>query len=97
MSANGWETLAKEAPFLLIFAGALYLIMLLQAKNNKQMLDTFMVYMKDQRDSNERSMEKRDDAINKSLVRIADCLDKHDDLAKSHDQFTRERWKELSK
>jgi hypothetical protein len=97
MSTAGWEALAIQAPIVLIFAGALLVIMREQAKNNKQMLDTFMTYMKDARIAADQSIEKRDAAINSSLVRIADCLDRHDDQAKAHDQYTRERWKALEK
>ena len=97
MSTAGWEALAIQAPIVLIFAGALLVIMRDQAKNNKTMLDTFMSYMKEARIATDQSLEKRDEAINKSLLRIADCLDKHDDLSKAHDQFTRERWKALDK
>ena len=97
MSTAGWEALAIQAPIVLIFAGALLVIMRDQAKNNKQMLDTFMEYMKEARIATDQSLEKRDHAINASLMRIADCLNKHDDLAKSHDAYTRERWKAFDK
>jgi hypothetical protein len=97
MSANGWEQLAAQAPIVLIFAGALLFIMRDQAKNNREMLSAFMQYMKDARDASDRSLEKRDAAINTSLVRIADCLDKHDDFAKEHDTFVRQQWKDFSK
>ena len=86
MTGTGWESLAAQAPIVLIFAGAVFFLMREQAKNTKAMLDTFMIFM-----------EKRDEAINQTMQRIASSLDAHDDRSRAHDQFVRERLKEVRK
>lgn len=86
MSPAAWEQLAIQAPIVMIFAGAIYLLMRDQARNTEKLTDKFMAFM-----------DKRDQAINRSLEKIADCLDKHDDMSRAHDAYTRERWGGIEK
>lgn len=82
MTGTGWESLAAQAPIFLIFAGAIFFLMREHNKNTKAMMDTFVKFM-----------EKRDDAIDKTMTRIAVSFDSHDDRERSHDQFVREQLK----
>lgn len=86
MTGTGWESLAAQAPIVLIFAGAVFFLMREQAKNTKVMLDTFMQFM-----------ERRDEAIYQAMRHVAASLDAHDDRSRSHDQFMRERLTEREK
>ena len=95
MSAVGWETLAAQAPIVLIFAGAVFLLMREQARNSKAMMDTFMKYMNDVRSTSDAWQQKRDDTLNKTLERIADRLDAHDSQSRAHDAYVHERFKSL--
>ena len=95
MSAVGWETLAAQAPIVLIFAGAVFLLMREQAHNTKVMMDTFMKYMSEVRSTSDAWQQKRDDTLNKTLERIADKLEAHDNQSRNHDTYVRERFKSL--
>lgn len=83
MTPGAWEALAVQAPVVLIFAAAVYLLLKQQAATTRQLTDTFMAFL-----------EKRDAALDKSLQRIAECLDQHEAQTREHDAFMRERLKE---
>ena len=95
MSAIGWETLAAQAPIVLIFAGAIFLLMREQARNTKAMMDTFMKYMSEVRSTADVWQQKRDETLNKTLERIADKLEAHDNQSRTHDAYVHDRFKNL--
>lgn len=91
MSPAAWEALAVQAPIVLIFAGALYILMRDQARNMRELTDKFISYM-----------DRRDIAIIEKLQINTQAVQKHDEQAKiilqearTHDQMTREKFKEL--
>jgi preprotein translocase subunit YajC len=86
LTGAGWETLAAQIPVVLVFAGAVILLMRDQAKSTKALMDTFIAFM-----------ELRDKSFQKSLEGITGRMDTHNDQSLAQDAFVRERLSEREK
>jgi hypothetical protein len=83
MNPEAWQSLAIQAPIVLIFAGAIYVIVKELIRYIEKLTDKFMTFM-----------EIRDKAISVTMQQIAKSFEDHDDRMRSFDQFVRERLKE---
>lgn len=84
MTPAGWESLAAQAPIVLIFATAVFVLMREQARNIASLTNKFIEFM-----------QARDEAVNAAIREMVQCLDTLGRETRAHDQYVRERWKDL--
>lgn len=72
MNTEVWQSLAIQAPIVLIFAGAIYIIVKELIRYIEKLTDKFMDFI-----------ENRDKETNESLKEIAQCLSSHDQFTRA--------------